>query len=83
MSKPLLINADMEYQDTSMVDPRLLPQSGMSQQLQNPLRLVEWLVGHSRPLPCLYVLGPPHKVTLALQMSLNYLKTSSGLRDWD
>lgn len=71
----------MEDQDTGVVDPRL--QRGMPQHPQNLLRLAEWLVGHSMPLPCPYVPGPLHKVVLALQMSLNCLQTSNGFRGQD
>lgn len=50
VSKTLQINANMEDQDAGVVDPGL--QCGVPQHSQNPLGLVEWLVGHSVPLPC-------------------------------
>lgn len=80
VSKTPLINANMEDQDAGVVGPRL--QHGMPQHSQNSLGLAEWLVGHSVPLPCLYIPWPLCKVAPALQMSLNGLQASSVFRGW-
>lgn len=81
VSKPLLINDNMEGQDTGVVDAIL--HCGMLHHSQNPFGLVKWLVGHSMPLPWLYIPGPPGKVAPALQMSLNCLQKPLVAKGWD